>query len=271
MDHTELPPEQIKLYNLLTEVIKAQSEGIKKQFQETVTSRDENVNKELEILKKRCIFLERKFKKNNIIIYGLPKINETHKLLKHTLKVLNESLGTSISAGDINNIYKVGQSENPPVILEFATFLKKITLFQDKKKLKNLKETGITINNELCVEDREENKILRYHLKNARAQNHEAKIVGYKLIINGDVYTAKELEDLEAEEEIEIEELNEEENINKNKNAQSGKIRNINIKNRPIDISEQKPNQKKQKLEEANSRNRRRISYSPKTRNSKKT
>ena len=49
---------------------------------------------------------------------------------------------------------------------------------------------------DLCLEDRQEIKILRDQLKHAREQNIEARIRGNKLIINGNTYNAQQLQQM---------------------------------------------------------------------------
>ncbi|KAG5893234.1 hypothetical protein JTB14_013396 [Gonioctena quinquepunctata] len=57
--------------------------------------------------------------------------------------------------------------------------------------------------NDLCKEDLEEQKILRKHLKESRTLNHQARIKGTKIEIDGKWYTSKELQEGELNSEKE--------------------------------------------------------------------
>lgn len=72
----------------------------------------------------------------------------------------------TIKLSNASDIYPIGNNKNSPVIIEFISFLKKQSLFSNINKLK---EAGITIANDLCLEDREERKQLRYHQAKARS------------------------------------------------------------------------------------------------------
>lgn len=139
----------------------------------------------------RCILLERKLRRNNIIVFGLNF--STDNLVEETLNILNTHLKTSFVVADINNIRKIGKGQRQTVILEFVSFLKKSQVF---KNIRNLKGTSIAIANDLCVEDRENNKVLVRYLKKAKAEGIRAQIRGDRLEIDGKTYTVTELKNL---------------------------------------------------------------------------
>lgn len=148
-------------------------------------------------LQRRCVILERKIRKNNIVLFGL---NLTGlDLITGTIEQLNEIFSLNLTSSDINNIYKVGKSNNPPVVVEFVSFLKKKEIFKDVEKLEALKTRNIAISNDLCYEDREEQRVLRRHYRQAREKNLQTKIKGHKLEIEGKLYTASDLEQPEYE------------------------------------------------------------------------
>ncbi|CAG9759761.1 unnamed protein product [Ceutorhynchus assimilis] len=190
------------LYDLLLEALKKQTVELKKEYQESNTALKLELNeakKEINSMQKRCIELERKKRKNNTIVFG-------QKLKKEEiLNTLNSILECDIKEQDLNNIYTLGKTEDPPIVLEFISFLKKQSLFKDTEKLKKLTQHGISLTNDLCPEDREELKILKKHLKQAKEQNCVAKIRNLKLIIDGTPYTANQLQSLEEEESTENE------------------------------------------------------------------
>lgn len=65
-----------------------------------------------------------------------------------------------------------------------------------------MKGTNIYITQDLCKEDREDQKILRDNLKSAKSKNLPTKIIGKKLQINGDIYTIDQLREINREDKI---------------------------------------------------------------------
>lgn len=138
----------------------------------------------------RIITLERKIRKNNIVIFGLETEKNTD-LLNQVLNKLNALLNTDISHTHVNDIYRVGKKNT--IILELISHLQKKRIFQEIKKLKG---TGISIANDLCKEDRQNNQILYNNLKEARKNNLNAYIKHNKLYVNDEQYTAQQLENI---------------------------------------------------------------------------
>lgn len=187
--------ENNDLFQLLLKANTKQTEDIKaeiKASEKNVTEKITTIQKKVVTLEKKCLFFERKIRRNNIVLFGLERENNENLVQKVTAK-LNELLHVNITLEDINNIYRIGQSSKSPVIVEFISYLRKADLFKDPEKLRALRNTPISISNDLCYEDRKEQKILRQHLKLAREQNKEAKIKGNKLEIGGKLYTTADL------------------------------------------------------------------------------
>lgn len=67
-------------------------------------------------------------------------------------------------------------------------------IYNNVRKLKN---TGISIGNDLTKEEQLEQRVLYSHLKAARDKQYSAKIKNNTLIINGDTYTYEELKNSE--------------------------------------------------------------------------
>lgn len=179
--------------NNITELLDRQTNDITNNIERISNRTDGKLFK----LQKRCVTLERKIRRNNIVLFG---VNLTGlDLITGTIDELNELFGLNLTSSDINNIYTVGKSNNPPVIVEFVSFLKKKEIFKDVAKLKALKTKNIAISDDLCYEDREEQKVLRRHCRQAREKNLQAKIKGHKLEIEGKLYTVSDLEQPEYE------------------------------------------------------------------------
>lgn len=141
-------------------------------------------------LKDNIIHLERVARKNNIIIFGL-EITEQN-LVSAVIKKLNELMDINLCETDINDIYKLNKNKISPIKVEFVSFLKKKLIFGSVKKLKG---KNIYINNDLCKEDQEKDKILRSHLKQAREKGYNAYIRKGKIIINKETFSPDQLEE----------------------------------------------------------------------------
>lgn len=69
-----LSAEQPQLYKLLLEVNKQHSKEIKAEIQQIVSATEDS-NKEVVILQRKCLHLERFSRKNHIIIFGVKNFN----------------------------------------------------------------------------------------------------------------------------------------------------------------------------------------------------
>lgn len=183
-----------ELYSKLVVHTTEQTELLKQEISTSISGVSLSVSQsqqEVKLLQNRCLLLERNLRRNNVVIFGMNLI--TDNLLHETLKTLNRYLKTSFVASDINNIRRIGKGQQTPVVLEFVSYLRKRSVFEN---VKNLKGTGISVGNDLCKEDRESNKVLVQYLKKAKAENIKAYIKGGKLMIDGKAYTVAELQNV---------------------------------------------------------------------------
>ncbi|CAH1153922.1 unnamed protein product [Phaedon cochleariae] len=191
-----------ELYELLKKSQEEQTEIITKEINKNKEELEKKLletEKQIIVLEERNLTLERQLKKNNIIVFGLNQTPEN--LLEQTLANLNNLLGLNLQKHDINNLYEIGKHEgNKGVLIQFVSFLNKKNIFKNIAKLKN---TKISIVNDLCPQDREKQKVLVKHLKAARENNKKARIRGFKLEINDKLYSVEELENLDSESEFE--------------------------------------------------------------------
>lgn len=193
-----LPADQVALYKLIIENNRKQTLEIKSDIKKLL-DKNNTADKEISSLKLKCLSFERSVRKNNLLIFGIKKPNQTTNILEYILDQLNNILSTNITKNDINNYYFVGKerSGSRPLILQFISFLKKKTVFENKETLKNLKTQGLSIANDLCPEDRRTQQVLYKHLKIARSQGLEAKVIGQKILIDGQEYQVEDLEKIE--------------------------------------------------------------------------
>lgn len=146
---------------------------------------------------KQIINFERKFRKNNLIIYGLI-CSEERGLIECVIELFKNSLQLDVCESDFNDIYPLAAQKSPstpPIKIELISHIKKQRILKNCKKLKGSK---IFISEDLCLEDRKDKKILVHHMKLARDKRLSAKLLsGNRVQINGQVYTAAQLESSE--------------------------------------------------------------------------
>lgn len=147
----------------------------------------ESENKEL----KHQVHLTQRFlKKKNLIIYGVPERN-SENLVESVIDLIKEKLEINLRIEDISECFRLGKiiNKDRPILIGLVSSLKRTELLKNKTKLKG---TNIFINEDLVAADRENKKFLVEKLKEARAQNREAKLKGNKLIVDGVSYTSEE-------------------------------------------------------------------------------
>lgn len=203
-----------KIITSMHETTRAQTEDIKKHINQEIEALKETIGREIkkrteleikfEELKNKHDILEKKLRKNKIIIFGINNNNEN--LCKYTTDILNQHLNLNLTLRDLNNIYTIGkQTQNKPVVIEFISYLTKVEVLKNCSKLKG---TNISVSEVLNLEERKRNKILRQHLREARTKNLNSYIKNNKLYINKEAYTAEQLaeneQDTDNEEEGEI-------------------------------------------------------------------
>ena len=235
-----------KLYDILNKVNETQFKKIQqnsedqtnvlrgeiKNITKVINEKIDISNRDISQLKKENLDLQRKIRKNNIIVFGLGsrKDLKQENLLKTSIDNLNRLLSIKLLESDINNIYFVGKSDTPPIVIEFISYLKKSTIYPHLKKLKG---TKVSISHGLCFEDRKDQKTLINHQKLARSQGLQTHIKNKTLFVNDQPFSIGKLKELEnqgtivtdSEAEISNDEL-ETANLQKN-NTEKG-VQNLN-------------------------------------------
>lgn len=152
-----------------------------------------NLEEKYTQIENKYLYLERQIRKNNILIYGL-KLTENINIVDFVLNFFREVLEVELNDCHINNVYKLRIGREYVIKVELLSSLVKEKILKNCKKLKG-KE--IYINSDLCYKDRQEQKILRRHLKLARSKNYNAKIRGRFLEVNSEKYSVDQLRDME--------------------------------------------------------------------------
>lgn len=197
-----------ELFAKLLKAIKDEGKSIKEDIKLEIQAETEKLSKSLSFqteklnnLEKKCnqleshqLSLERQLRKNNIIIFGLKTSKDTN-LVAFVIESFKKLLDTNIAESDLNNVFVLKSEKSTPIKVEFISYLKKRAVFNNVDKLKGSK---IFIANDLCYDDRQDEKLLRQHLKSARSQNLFAKIKGRTLQVNDDCYTVEQLKEMNA-------------------------------------------------------------------------
>lgn len=197
--NTSLNEKTAEIRNEFTQQI----ENIKKEIHSVVTSCQEK-NRELENknkeLQQRVIHLERRTRKNNLVLFGIKQDTELN-LLQSVIEIFRSPLEVNVEESDLSHVYRINNKNI--VVVEFISYQKKLLVFDNARKLKG---TGISISTDQCLEDREQHKLLLKHREIARGKGQTAYIKTGKLYISNKPYTAEELK--RQEELVDIEESN---------------------------------------------------------------
>lgn len=176
----DLSAESERLYSRLSREISS--------FQTTISNLKEADRKHEQNFER----IEKLRRKNNVVLYGMNNTADLDQtgLLTLMRRLFAEKLGVAVADADVNNVYLVGRDRNI-IKIEFVTFIKKVEVLKNAGKLKG---TDIYLSDDLSRQERESQKILRQHLKLARAQKYSAYIRGTSLIVNGEKYTVEQLQ-----------------------------------------------------------------------------
>lgn len=142
---------------------------------------------------KRCVQLERHLRKNNLVVFGLDVGGED--LLDGVIAAFDRYLGVRLVETDFGDLYRLGKQGGKilPIKIELNSHYKKLEILKNSKRLKG---TAIYIANDLCKEDRLDQRILVQHKNEIKNRHHKTVIRGNKLIIDGRGYTVDQLENL---------------------------------------------------------------------------
>lgn len=181
-----------ELFEALKLEIKKSEDNIAKKIDKQ-DNRIKKLSQENKRLKARIEQLEQKQKKNNVVIFGLGLEEKETKqeLLDKCLTTLNLKLGITLKKQDISDVYTFGKAGNKQIVLEFISSLSKREVLFNAKKLKG---TGISVVQDRTKQEQLKNKILVYHLKEARSRNKKARIHRGRLIVDEEEFSVEDLE-----------------------------------------------------------------------------
>ncbi|KAG5900636.1 hypothetical protein JTB14_005913 [Gonioctena quinquepunctata] len=130
---------------------------------------------------------------NSELKKNLPTTN--NEITKEEVKeLINNKLHVDLDDIEVSNTYRIGRKNGSierPILLELVRNFKKQEIF---RKVKNLAGTRMRIANDLTREDRDTHKILLKHQQIAKEKGYATRIHKGSLVINGEKYTAQQLE-----------------------------------------------------------------------------
>lgn len=131
---------------------------------EQVAHRLLGVEKENEVLRNKIESLERNQRKNNIIVFGIER-SENYINADYIIALIKDLLNIELVESDISDVYPLGKSRNSPIKIEFTSYLRKLAILKNAKKLK---DSRLSISQDFTERQRRENKILRKHMIKAK-------------------------------------------------------------------------------------------------------
>ncbi|CAG9825675.1 unnamed protein product [Phaedon cochleariae] len=182
----------------ITTKISEHKEEVSKKFKEA-DEKIESLQNENKILKKQIESNERELKKNNVIIFGLQEEEEENLYEKVVDFIQNKIQIADFNKSDLSCVYRFGRQDTYPR----PVLVKILALYRKSEILKNgylLKNSNYSVSNDLSPIERQNQKILRKHLKKAKEQNLEAYIRGNNLIVDTKSYNSSDLVELEKNE-----------------------------------------------------------------------
>lgn len=180
----EIKGELLEIKNRLTS-IDSEVERVKKENRDLKDS-NRILSSELERLK-------RTNRENNIIFYNI-QVEDNKPLHETVIQFLYRWLGIQLEPCEINNVYTLGKKKVgkkfPPILLRLTSHLKKRIILS---KLKNLKGSGVSVSDDLSVEERERRKVIYSYYKTAKSKDYSAKLFANRVVVNGKSYTYEDL------------------------------------------------------------------------------
>ncbi|KAL3271871.1 hypothetical protein HHI36_022341 [Cryptolaemus montrouzieri] len=134
--------------------------------------------------------------------YDIKQFHDDANLVTYTISKLNELLEIEFNGDRFDNMYKLGNSSSSPVKVEFISYLTKSLVLNKRFKLKG---SNVYNNSDLCEEDREREKVLKNHLKEARTKNHKTYINNWNLYVNGEQFNVEDVKQLNEIKKREVE------------------------------------------------------------------
>ncbi len=165
---------------------------------EDLKSDNVNLRKRMADIERQTDDLECRSKRNNLIIYGLPRVeNETwHECEEVVQELLTDKLEMHESP-QFDRVHRLSAKPNSPIVARCTFYKDKETIMKAKTKLKG---SNVFISEDFSLRVREIRKKLLPHLKAAKDEKKKATMVYDHLLINGKKFILNEGNSLQQKE-----------------------------------------------------------------------
>lgn len=174
--------EEQRRFNQELLKIKQENENLKRE-NEQIKKENEIIRKELQEIRADLEVIERDSKKNNLIMHGLDiNTDEKQEVLETVTSFIKQNLKVNIQP---KKVAKIGRKT---CVIELKTAEDKLTVMQNKAKLKQLTDIRVYINEDLTKAERSKQKLIRAKAREEKEQGKDVKVGYNKLIVDGNVW-----------------------------------------------------------------------------------
>lgn len=181
--------ENIEAVNSLKTTIEeltAEVSGMKKTITDSSSriSKLERVNSDL---LKKIDQMDNNSRKNNIIVFGLPESTDSNiNVYDEFISFVEDKLDVYVSSDELSNAYRIGKNpgNKRPLFVQFTRYKHKVEIMKNVNKLKN---TSISISDDLTPTARAMRKVLLKNAADARNAGHNVKIRNNFLIVDSTI------------------------------------------------------------------------------------
>ena len=176
-----------KMEKILEEVEDLKREN--KQLKEHIATQDHRIS-----------LLERKARKKNLIIKGIidekeETMEETIEKTKNLLLIMKITIDINEDIDDVRRIGTFRDDANRPILVKLTREKKKMEILGQTKMLKG---TKIWVDEDFTKVVQNERRMLIPHLIRARQQGFKAVLKYNKIIINDEIYSSQDLENVKT-------------------------------------------------------------------------
>ncbi|XP_050511092.1 uncharacterized protein MCAP_0005-like [Diabrotica virgifera virgifera] len=168
----------------LIKIIKDLTSEWKQSLEEVKEIRRENevMKTKIRVLEYKLEAMEKKERRNNIIITGFETAGDTIELKEDIENQLQTFLGTKCEIKEITKLNK------RMCKLELSTYGDKADIMKNKNKLRHIKGRKLFIDDDYTIQERKIQKQLREYANEQRQKGNVVKVKYQKIIINDEIW-----------------------------------------------------------------------------------
>lgn len=163
---------------IMNEIKEIRKEQISyKQELEKIREENKSLREEIKLLKLKTESMDKERRRNNIIVTGL-EMDSKNEMKDIIEGVIKEELQVEAKIKKVTGLGK------RTCLVELESEVNKIDIMKNKNKLRNMKGAKVYINNDLTVEERKIQKIIREVEVEEKRKGNKTKVGYKKLFIN---------------------------------------------------------------------------------------